>query len=90
MIFGDIINPWGALRRERLAAERMADEIADLKDRNVLLDKQLASMTEACDRSQRKALQRQLALQRAEKLIASGHFRNPKTGRLGRRGETFE
>lgn len=23
-------------------------------------------------------------------LIAEGHFRNPKTGRLGRKGETFE
>jgi hypothetical protein len=25
----------------------------------------------------------------AETLIAQGHFRNPKTGRLGRKGETF-
>jgi len=23
-------------------------------------------------------------------LIAEGHFRNPKTGRLGRKGETFQ
>lgn len=87
MTLRDIINPWGARRRERLGAE---NRIADLEDRNALLDKQLTSMTEACDRSQRKALQRQLALQRAEKLIAQGHFRNPETGRLGRRGETFE
>lgn len=87
MTLRDIINPWGARRRERLGAENM---IADLEDRNALLDKQLTSMTEACDRSQRKALQRQLALRRAEKLIAQGHFRNPETGRLGRRGETFE
>lgn len=87
MTLRDIINPWGARRRERLGAE---NRIADLEDRNALLDKQLTSMTEACDRSQRKALQRQLALRRAEKLIASGHFRNPETGRLGRRGETFE
>lgn len=87
MTLRDIINPWGARRRERLGAE---NRIADLEDRNALLDKQLTSMTEACDRSQRKALQRQLALRRAEKLIAQGHFRNPETGRLGRRGETFE
>jgi len=87
MTLRDIINPWGARRRERLGAE---NRIADLEDCNALLDKQLTSMTEACDRAQRKALQRQLALQRAEKLIAQGHFRNPETGRLGRRGETFE
>jgi hypothetical protein len=29
-------------------------------------------------------------LHAAKVLIANGHFRNPKTGRLGRKGETFE
>jgi hypothetical protein len=28
-------------------------------------------------------------LDAAKTLIAEGHFRNPKTGRLGRKGETF-
>lgn len=28
-------------------------------------------------------------LDASDALIAEGHFRNPKTGRLGRKGETF-
>jgi len=28
-------------------------------------------------------------LDAADALVAEGHFRNPKTGRLGRKGETF-
>lgn len=30
------------------------------------------------------------ALRRAKALIAEGHFRNPKTGRLGRKGVTYK
>ena len=30
------------------------------------------------------------ALDAANALIAEGHFRNPKTGRLGRKGEVFD
>lgn len=28
-------------------------------------------------------------IKRLEKIIAEGHYRNPKTGRLGRKGEVF-
>lgn len=97
MRLADIINPWRALTEARALAvlreqalDRAGDAAADLADKNLLLEKKLAAMTEAYDRATRRALQRQLDVQRLEKLTASGHFRNPKTGRIGRRGVTYE
>ena len=54
------------------------------------------------ERTKSEALQRELNLQKLHRAnsvsiisdmrdtIARGHFRNPATGRLGRRGQTFE
>lgn len=104
MTLRDMINPWGALRRAKdrtaVAAERLErahrdwarakDDVLSLQDYQAQLEQRLAAVTEAYDRAQRRSLQRQLEIQRLERLIANGHFRNPKTGRIGRRGETFE
>jgi hypothetical protein len=72
----DIINPWGALRRaRRLVAELLVDiEHLDNEHAGGLIWEQ-----ELNNR-----------LKRAEALIAEGHFRNPKTGRLGRKGVTYK
>ena len=71
----DIINPWGALRRaQRLIAELLAD-IEGL-DREV--EDYYLAYKDADSR-----------LDDAKELIAQGHFRNPKTGRIGPVGETF-
>lgn len=94
----DIINPWAALRRERRifwatvsdyenAYARSEDAVRAAQQRG---DGLVAALQEA-DRVyvglNRRATNDRLAL---AETIAKGHFRNPKTGRLGRKGETFE
>lgn len=83
----DIINPWGALKRARI-------EIADFKaeEQNFFAHQQTASELAAID-AKAHALKIQnlkAEIHRLEQVIASGHYRNPKTGRLGRKGERFD
>lgn len=89
MSIWDIINPWGALRRERAKAQRYYDMWADAERANIRLRLQNDELDKSNARLTRKSMQRMLDLRKAQQLIASGHFRNPKTGRLGKRGETF-
>lgn len=72
----DIINPWGALRRARQT--------------EVVLNKNLAAALD-CYHAQRN-ISHDLAAEvlELEQKLQQAHFRNPKTGRLGKRGETFE
>ena len=72
----DIINPWGALRR---AKARIADLEADIEHLEEEADEDYLIYKNAAQH-----------LERIEKLIAEGHFRNPKTGRLGRKGVTYK
>lgn len=72
----DIINPWGALRH---AKARIADLEADI-----------AHLEEEADEDYLIYKNAAQHLERIEKLIAEGHFRNPKTGRLGRKGVTYK
>jgi hypothetical protein len=72
----DIINPWGALWRAR---QLIAELLADIEE---LEEEQEYAFTEY------KAVMEQL--EAADALIAQGHFRNPETGRLGRKGEVFD
>ena len=65
MTVWDIINPWGALRRERAQNQHALDECREAEHR-------LANR-----------------VQKLQAVVAKGHFRNPATGRLGRRGEIF-
>ena len=72
----DIINPWGALR---LAKAR----IAELEEDATVWRSELGGM---------HILYREVRdhLDAAKALIANGHFRNPKTGRLGRKGVIYK
>lgn len=86
MKIGDIINPWGALKRARQV-------IADYEAERDLSRTALRGM------HQRAATEEKVhalavhnfraEIKRLEKIIADGHYRNPETGRLGRRGEVF-
>ena len=72
----DIINPWGALRRaQRLIAELIAD--------NECLEQE-------AEADYRLYVELRERLADANAKIAEGHFRNPKTGRIGPMGETFD
>jgi len=72
----DIINPWGALRRAKAYIAELEEEIAHLDNEHA------GGLIWEQELNNR--------LKRAEALIAEGHFRNPKTGRLGRKGVTYK
>ena len=72
----DIINPWRALRRANAYIAELEEEIAHWE-----IDSEEDYLV------YRDAAQR---LERAEALIAKGHFRNPKTGCIGPKGKTYD
>lgn len=72
----DIINPWGALRRAKA-------RIADLEEDATIWRSELDGM-DILHQENRGCIKRLTAQ------IAQGHFRNPKTGRLGRKGVTYK
>ena len=98
MSIWDIINPWGALRRERRifvatvadyenAHTRCEDAVRAAQQRGDALVAALQDADRAYIALNRRATNDRLAL---AETIAKGHFRNPKTGRIGRKGETFK
>lgn len=72
----DIINPWGALRRANI-------RIAELDADAIVWRNELDGMNILHQWNTNK-------IKRLEALIAKGHFRNPKTGRIGPKGKTFQ
>ena len=72
----DLINPWGALRR---AQHLIAELLADRESMEREIEDYYLAYKDADSR-----------LDAAKELIAQGHFRNPKTGRIGPMGETFD
>ena len=87
MTLKDIINPWGALAAAR-------KHIADLEsERSGYFTSQRDARAVAAINEKAHALKvKNLrdAIKRLEEVIAGGHYRNPKTGRLGRKGERFD
>jgi len=81
-----IFNPWGALRkaRQELGEAQFQNELA----RDALLTEIARRDT---DRKEFELRQRilQFEIDRLNDLLKEGHFRNPKTGRLGVKGERF-
>jgi hypothetical protein len=73
----DIINPWDALRRAH-------DETRYYGARVEADTRKVEKKAHEIKVSDLKA-----EIKRLEKIIAEGHYRNPKTGRLGRKGEVF-
>lgn len=82
-----IFNPWRELRqvKAQLGEAQFQNELG----RNELLTEISRRDT---DRKEFELRQRILKaeIERLEDLLKNGHFRNPKTGRLGRKGERFK
>lgn len=72
----DLINPWSALRRARI---RIAELEADIEHLEEEADEDYLIYKNAAQH-----------LEHIEALITQGHFRNPKTGRIGPKGKTFQ
>lgn len=87
MTLKDIINPWGALRRAR-------KDIADYESERAAFfasQRDLRSRVETDAKAHvLKVRNLNAAIRRLEEVIASGHYRDPQTGRLGRKGERFD
>lgn len=97
MTLMDIINPWGALRRERrLFVTTVADyENAHLRSEDALrMVRQRLETREETLISRIGVLKGELLLCKIrcdtlQRTIAQGHFRNPETGRIGPKGVTY-
>lgn len=94
MSISDIINPWGALRRERRA---FALAVADYEGERALSKDALRASQQRAEaletdmvEAKKQLLACRLRNQKLTEKLGSAHFRNPATGRLGRKGETFE
>lgn len=86
MTLRDIINPWGALKRARVA---IADYEAE-RSGYFTSQRDARALAAVNEKAQALAVHNLKAeIKRLEKIIADGHYRNPETGRLGRRGEVF-
>jgi hypothetical protein len=79
----DIIWPWGALRKARGEAKRNGD-------RCVLLDHKLANAIQSLDARKKAIRLRDAEIERLRNVLTNAHFRNPETGRIGKRGQTFD
>jgi len=82
----DIINPWRALKRARSEIQAYAASVEVLRN--------LKERDATAHAGERKAHELKVnnlegEIKRLEKIIAGGHYRNPKTGRIGRKGEVF-
>lgn len=86
MSISDIINPWGALRRERQRYDDLcANTTAALRNAERKVEE---SEKEAREARLRAAIAK-TDITKLEAALREAHFRNPKTGRIGRKGERF-
>lgn len=79
----DIINPWGALRRIRKQIAVLSGATSSAHWEASALRSQLAE-------AERQRGDYESWVHELQAQVAEGHFRNPETGRLGRKGETFQ
>ena len=78
-----IWNPWKALDAAEQETLRLRSLIAERDEVEMNLRQELAEV-----RLRAKLAEAHIA--KLNKELATGHFRNPKTGRLGRKGERFK
>lgn len=89
MSWKHIINPWGRnldLERELAVANQRALQSDKVLVRQLQVNCELAEDLRMQKAVNAAAEQTNLRLHR---LVANGHFRNPATGRLGPKGETY-
>lgn len=93
MTLMDIINPWGALRRER---RLFVTTVADYEAERTLGRDALRAAQQRADELEGKLITAKGGLMACklrnhtlQRTIAQGHFRNPETGRIGPKGVTY-
>ena len=83
----DVLNPWGQLADARKELIKVYED--NRRIGNELLDSLAQRDTDRKEYDLGRRLLR-AEIERLEGLVKNGHFRNPKTGRLGRKGERFK
>lgn len=78
-----IWNPWKALDAAEQEITRLRNLVAERDEEN---DTRLRELAEV----RLRAKLAEAHVSKLNKELAQGHFRNPKTGRLGRKGERFK
>lgn len=83
----DIINPWGALKEAHADIEHLENERAGY----AIYLREVRGRAETDAKAHDLQVKNLRAeIRRLEAVIASGHYRNPQTGRIGRKGERFD
>lgn len=90
MTLSEIINPWGALRRLKAAHAWLREEFEKERARADRSARMATEARNAADNHSLTAMGRAQEIDRLRDMLKRAHFRNPKTGRLGKRGETFQ
>lgn len=78
----NIFNPWAALRKANAKNAELIQFLHEMTD----------TAKEVFQEKQETALRLKLAqvhIDRLNEQLKEAHFRNPKTGRIGRKGERF-
>lgn len=84
-----IWNPWKALRAAEQEILRLKNLLALDNDRIDGLQRERDEVRTAERECRLRATLAETRIKQLEAELAKGHFRNPKTGRLGRKGERF-
>lgn len=82
----DIINPWGALRRSRADVAYLQDEFLKERSANERANERAAEANNRADQHSLTALARANEIARLRRLMADSHYRDPKTGVIGKKG----
>ena len=90
MTLSEIINPWGALRRLKVAHAWLREEFEKERARADRSARSANEARNAADNHSLTAMGRAQEIDRLRDMLKRAHFRNPKTGRIGRRGEMFQ
>lgn len=81
----DVIWPWGALRRVRA---NLCDIRHDLASARTRLERYHEALFEGREAKMHLRLAKD-EIKRLRAVISEGHFRNPATGRLGKKGQIY-
>ena len=90
MSISDIIWPWAALRRERSRLCRARETLRELELRVDAYEYKLGEIDGNLREKELRLLLAENEIAKLRKKIATGHFRNPETGRIGKKGQTFQ
>lgn len=82
MSLGTLLNPWRALRRLN---KRYVDLCGELR----IAERQIKELDKEAREARLRAAIAKTDITKLEAALKEAHFRNPKTGRIGRKGERF-